>query len=137
MKTFKSHKDFQDYIIKEYRINVNENSKCYSRTHMHIKQRKLCKWNRANSIKSTFTLLHEVGHCENNNSKMRRCEEEYYATQWAIDKCKEFDIEIPSNIVTRYQRYIYNELARGLRRGGSNYPTKEELTLKGVMIRIG
>jgi hypothetical protein len=60
---------------------------------------------------------------------MRRCESEYYATVWAIDKCKEFKLEVPRYIIERYQRYIYDELERGLRRGGSNYPTKEDLCL--------
>ena len=81
------------------------------------------------SVRSTFTLLHEIGHCENNNSKMRRCEQEYYATQWALDKCRELGINVPDNIIKKYQSYIDMELARGLRRGGSNYPTKEEMTL--------
>lgn len=33
----------------------------------------------------------------------------------------------------KYQRYIFNELARGVRRGGSNYPSKEQLTLQYEM----
>lgn len=132
MKGFKTHKDFQDFIIKYYRIKVNEKSICYSRTHIHPRERLLCKWNRANSIKSTFTLLHEIGHCENNNSKMRRCEQEYYATQWAIDICNDYDIKIPQSIIDKYQKYVFRELDRGLRRGGIGYPSKEEMTFKGV-----
>ena len=61
---------------------------------------------------------------------MRRCEQEYYATQWALDICKEYGIKVPQNIIDRYQRYIYRELDRGLRRGGSYYPTREEMSLK-------
>ena len=88
------------------------------------------EWKQLNSITSLFTLLHEIGHCENNNSKMRRCEEEFYATQWALDKCKELKINVPDKIVEKYQRYVYRELERGLRRKGYGYPSKEEMTLK-------
>lgn len=81
------------------------------------------------SAKSTFTLLHEIGHCENNNSKMRRCEEEFYATQWALDRCKELKVPVDEKTIKDYQDYVYRELARGIRRGGVGYPTREEMTL--------
>jgi hypothetical protein len=125
----KTMKQLQDEIIKKYRMTIEENSTCRMRTHVHTKQRKICKWKQCNSVKSTFTLLHEIGHCENNNSKMRRCEQEYYATQWALDRCKEYNIDVPKNIIDRYQRYVYRELDRGQRRGGTNYPTKEQMKL--------
>ena len=130
MKEHVSYKQIQDNLIKKYRITINEKSTCYGRTHVHVKKRTICKWKQCNSIKSTFTLLHEIGHCENNNSKMRRCEEEYYATQWALDQCRELHIEVPDKIIQSYQRYVYRELDRGIRRGGFGYPTKEEMTLK-------
>jgi len=60
---------------------------------------------------------------------MRRCESEFYATQWALDKCKELKLNVPDNIIEDYQDYIFRELERGLRRGGANYPTREEMTL--------
>lgn len=119
----------QNDVIRKYKINIEENSKCRSRTHAHIKQRKVCKWNRANSIRSTFTLFHEIGHIITTKSTMRRCEEEYYATVWAIEELRKYNIETPQDIINRYQRYVYMELDRGLRRGGKNYPTKEELKL--------
>ena len=84
MKGFKNYNDFQSAMIERYGIIIENNSKCHSRTHVHVKEKRICKWKKANSIKSTFTLLHEIGHCENNNSKMRRCEQEYFATQWAL-----------------------------------------------------
>ncbi|MBR5227544.1 MAG: hypothetical protein IKV94_02795 [Clostridia bacterium] len=129
----KTNRQIQDDLIKQYKITIEPNSKCYGRTHVHIKKRTICKWKQTNSIVSTFTLLHEIGHCENNNSKMRRCEEEYNATQWALDKCVELNIDVPLKIIQKYQRYIYNELARGLRRNGSGYPSKEEMQLRYKM----
>jgi hypothetical protein len=123
----KSHKDIQEEIIKEYRMTIEQHSTCWSRTHVHVKERRICKWKQANSIKSTFTLLHEIGHCENNNSKMRRCEKEFYATQWALDKCKELKIKVPQSIIDSYQWYVDRELERGLRRGGNCYSTEMKL----------
>jgi hypothetical protein len=120
----------QNEVIKANRITIVENSKCYSRTHAHIKQRKVCKWKQCNSIASTFTLFHEIGHIVNNSGNMRRCEREYYATVWALEKFKDYGLVVPEDIVRDYQEYIYRELERGIRRGGSNYPSREELLLK-------
>nr|MBP3680391.1 hypothetical protein [Clostridia bacterium] len=130
MKGFKNYNDFQSAMIERYGIIIENNSKCHSRTHVHVKEKRICKWKKANSIKSTFTLLHEIGHCENNNSKMRRCEQEYFATQWALDKCKEFNINVPKEIIDRYQKYVYRELERGIRRGGTGYLSKNAMLLR-------
>ena len=127
--------EIQNEVIKKYRIDLCDGTKCkdgdWSRTHAHPKQRRVCKWKQSNSIVSTLTLFHEIGHIENNNSKMRRCEEEYYATVWAIDRLREYGILDKVSVKQKelYQDYIYNELARGIRRGGKGYPTKDELTL--------
>lgn len=123
-----TYKQIQEEVIKKYNIKINTNSTCWSRMHAHPKQRTICKWSPKNSIKATFELFHEIGHIENNNSKMRRCEQEYYATVWAIERCHEYNIEVPDNIKKLYQDYIDSELDRGLRRGGSDYP--KNLTLK-------
>lgn len=125
----KNLKEIQQDIIKEYRVTIDENSKCWSRTHVHVKQRRICKWHQKSSVASIFTLLHEIGHCENNNHFMRRCEQEFYATQWALDKCRELQIDVPDSIIQKYQKYVYMELERGLRRHGSGYPSREEMKL--------
>lgn len=119
-----THKEIQDDVIQRYRIDICDGTKCkddWHRTHAHIKIRRVCKWKQANSINSTFTLLHEVGHIENNTASMRRAEREYHATAWAIDRCKEYGLEIPAKIIEEYQRYIDMEIARGERRGGTGY----------------
>lgn len=128
----KTLKELQEEIIQEYRMTIDEHSRCRSRMHVHPRERRICKWHPKSSVLATFELLHEIGHCENNNSKMRRCEAEYYATEWALRKCNEYGVDVPQNIIDSYQRYIDRELARGLRRHGSNLPTKEELTLPGA-----
>lgn len=117
----------QNDAIEKYRITLDPESTCRMRTHAHVKERRICKWHPSNSIDSTFTLLHEIGHIETTKSRMRRCEEEYYATQWAIDRAKEYGLTIPDKIIDRYQRYIDRELARGQRRGGMYYDTDLKL----------
>ena len=120
----------QNRVIEEYKIDICYGDKCkndWHRTHAHVKLRRVCKWKQANSIQSTFTLFHEIGHIETTRSSMRRAEEEYYATVWAINKCKEYDLEIPAKVIKVYQDYIDREVERGKRRGGSNYG---DLTLR-------
>ena len=120
----KRYIEIQDKVIAEYRIDLCDGTKCkrdWSRTHAHVKKRRVCKWKRANSIQSTFTLLHEIGHIETTKSYMRRAESEYHATMWAIDKCKELGLDIPHSIIKDYQDYIDMEIDRGKRRGGSGY----------------
>lgn len=125
--------DIQNEVIKKYKIDICDGTKCKNdrhRTHAHTKIRRVCKWKQASSINSTFTLFHEIGHIVNNKGQLRRCEEEYFATVWAIEEMKSYELEIPEKIINDYQNYIYRELERGIRRGGSNYPTKEEMKLK-------
>lgn len=131
-----TYTEIQNEVIKRYRIDLCDGTKCkdgdWSRTHAHPKKRRVCKWKQANSIVSTFTLFHEIGHIENNSATMRRCEEEYYATVWAIAKMKQYGIvdKISAKTKNEYQEYILNERSRGIRRGGANYPTVERLTLE-------
>lgn len=120
-----NYKEIQNEVIKKYRIDLCDGTKCkdgdWSRTHAHPKQRRVCKWKQASSIASTFTLLHEIGHIENNQSWMRRAEQEYYATVWAIKECEKYGIEVPQKIIELYQRYIDMTADRGIRRGGAGY----------------
>lgn len=113
--------DIQNEVIKKYKITINEHSQCRGRMHAHVKQKTICKWKPANSMRCTFDLFHEIGHCETFHSRMRRAESEYYATMWAIERCKEYKLEIPKQIIDIYQRYIDMEIRRGERRGGTNY----------------
>lgn len=122
--------DIQNEIIKKYRIDICDGTKCendWSRTHAHIRERRVCKWKQTNSFASLFTLLHEVGHiCNNHYPNLRRAESEYYATVWALDRLKELGIRCPDKTLYEYQRYIEVERARGMRRGGKGY---DELSL--------
>ena len=117
----KTYKEIQEEVIAKYSVTINKESKCYGRTHAHVKERMVCKWKQAGSFESTFTLLHEVGHIMTTKSTMRRAEEEYYATVWAINRCQEYGLVIPEHTLHVYQRYILQEVARGKRRGGTGY----------------
>ena len=68
-----------------------------------------------------FDLFHEVGHIETTKLGMRRAEQEYYATCWAIDRYKEYQLAIPEEVLHIYQRYILYEIAKGKRGGGTGY----------------
>lgn len=113
--------DAQKDVVSKYNVDIDPDSHCQSRMHAHVKERRVCKYRPKNSAQATFDLFHEIGHIETTKSWMRRCEEEYYATVWAIERCKEYGIEIPMKTIKEYQEYIDDELARGKRRGGTDY----------------
>ena len=117
--------EIQNAVIKEYKVDICDGTKCkdgdWSRTHAHIRPRRVCKWKQANSIRSTFDLLHEIGHCMTTKGWMRRSESEYHATVWAIEKSKKLGLDIPERIIKLYQDYIDREINRGIRRGGIHY----------------
>lgn len=125
--------EIQEEIIKKYNITLCYGEHCkndWQRTHVHVKQKRICKWYPKNSIQSTFTLLHEIGHIMTHRSTYRRCEEEYFATVWALKVAREeYNLVIPDTIIEEYNDYIRMEHDRGVRRGG-NLPSIEKLTLK-------
>lgn len=121
--------EIQQEVINRYGIIINEHSTCRRRMHAHVKTRTICKWIPKSSLEATFDLFHEIGHIETTTSTMRRCESEYYATVWALERFKEYGLTLPAKRFKVYQDYIWRELDRGLRRHGQNMPSKEELTL--------
>ena len=54
-----------------------------------------------------FSLLHEIGHIKTNTKGMKRCEEEFYATMWAIKELKKLGLSISNKRQKEYQTYIY------------------------------
>lgn len=114
--------EIQNEVIARYNIIIVKNSTCWRRMHAHINERKICKWEQKASLKCTFELFHEIGHIETTKNGMRRAEEEYYATCWAIDRFKEYNLTLEPKTMMLFQWYILHELDRGLRRGGKGYP---------------
>lgn len=126
--------EIENELIKKYKILIIRNSTCRSRMHAHCDgSRRICKWEACNSLVNLFELAHEIGHIMTKTSKMRRCESEYFATVWAIQELAKYDLQVPENQMKAYQRYIYRELSRGLRRGGMNYPSKEDMDLSKAL----
>ena len=117
----KTLREIQNEVIRKYNVTIDEHSKCRGRMHAHIKSRKVCKWHPKSSLEATFDLCHEIGHIMTTKTWMKRAEEEYYATIWAIDRFKEYGLEVPEHVMFVYQRYILQEIARGMRRKGKGY----------------
>lgn len=53
-----------------------------------------------------FDLLHEVGHLETNTEGMTRQEEEYFATEWALQRMKLYDFRLPKARQRQFDDYI-------------------------------
>ena len=123
--------ELQRELVEQYDIELCDGSLCtndWHRTHAHPDRRRICKWEGKNSAQSTFTLMHEIGHVETFKRSMRRCESEYYATVWALECAREHGFTVPQPLIDRYQRYIFLEYGRGIRRGGK-LPDREKFLL--------
>lgn len=126
--------DIQQDAINRFDVTIREHSRCYARMHAHVRERVICKWHPKKSIQATFDLFHEIGHIETTKTSMRRCESEFEATVFAINLAEEYGLTIPEKIIKKYQSYIFDELDRGIRRGGRYYPKKEDMLLIGMTI---
>lgn len=80
--------------------------------------------------RQVFDLLHEIGHLKTNKKGMKRCEEEFYATQWAIKEMKKYDLELDLRNKSIFQNYIWKWRETSVKLKGKNIPNKEQLTLK-------
>ena len=76
-----------------------------------------------------FALLHEIGHVFTTTKIMKRCEQEYYATKWAIGEARKLNFNVPQEYIDVYQNYIWEYREKGIKHGAKNIPSKEELTL--------
>jgi len=79
---------------------------------------------------SLFDLLHEIGHIMTNKPGMKRCEEEFYATQWAIAEMKKYKYEISDKRKNVFQEYIWKWRDTAIKLKAKSVPSREELTLK-------
>lgn len=124
--------EIQQDLISKYHVTIDEHSSCRMRMHAHVSERKICKWKPKNSIRCTFDLFHEVGHIETSKQNMRKAEQEYYATCWAINRCKEYQLDIPEEVLHIYQRYILYEIAIDKSKGGADYPEMNIYKYAGI-----
>ena len=81
------------------------------------------------TYRSLFDLLHEIGHIKTNTNKMRRFEEEYYATVWAISKYKKYNIKLSSSDKRDFDKYIIKLAETCRKRKGKNIPNNNDLVL--------
>ena len=128
----KTLSEIQYNIINQYKSTIdfrvcsNEVAYCYvPEKIVYIYNRNLLY----PSVESLFDLLHEIGHIMTNTSKMKRCEEEYYATQWAMKEIKSYDLNLPEKRKQEFQDYIYKWRETGIKLNGKNMPDKKQLTL--------
>ena len=54
-----------------------------------------------------FSLLHEIGHIETYKDDMTLCQEEFEATQWALNNMKTYNLPIRRRELMYFQKYIY------------------------------
>lgn len=59
------------------------------------------------SQEDLLDFLHEIGHIITNRVGMKRCMEEYLATQWAIDHAKDFGVKVSKKRIAEFQNYIF------------------------------
>lgn len=81
------------------------------------------------SEEDLMDLLHEIGHIITNKPKMKRCTEEYLATQWAIDNAQKFGMKFTNKRIEEFQNYIFKWRETSIKHNAKNVPTKKQLTL--------
>ena len=55
-----------------------------------------------------FALLHEIGHCEIFDGRYKQSTSEFLATQWAINNCKTYNVQLSEEQQNEWQEYIYS-----------------------------
>ena len=78
---------------------------------------------------SLFAFLHEIGHIMTNTPEMKRCTQEYLATQWALDEAKRIGFNVPKSYIKTYQDYIWGWRNRAIKLKAKVVPAEDELRL--------
>ena len=107
-------------------VSDDEEAYCYIQSKIIVLPRKTFLNPEAWEI---FAFLHEIGHIMTNTNKMKRCTQEYLATQWAISESKKMGFKVPKSFIKTYQNYIWKWRETSIKHRGKNVPTREELTL--------
>ena len=114
---------------KEYSFNFED---C-NVPHCHLKEKEIhfpIKRFVTPKERDVFDMLHEIGHLKTNKKGMKRCEEEYYATEWAIKEMKKYKFDLNQRDKRIFQNYIWQWRETGLKLKGKNMPSEKQLTLK-------
>lgn len=87
---------------------------------------RIIKWIEAPAPRTAISLcifLHEVGHhVIGFDVYKRRCEEEYYAWQWAIDQMRVLGVEPDARTLCRFQLSMEYAVGKAMRRGIKSLP---------------
>ena len=78
---------------------------------------------------SLFAFLHEIGHVLTNTEKMKRCYQDFLATEWALKEAKRIGFDVPKEYIDIYQEYIWKWRSTGIKLKGKNMPSKQSLLL--------
>lgn len=81
-------------------------------------------------VRIIFDLLHEIGHLETNTKGMKRFEEEYYATEWAIAESKKIGINLSDKDKNSFQNYIWKWMDTARKLKAKNIPDNSCFILK-------
>lgn len=129
LELFKIQNDLYEKYKEKYKIGFTTEKRAYC----YIKSKEiflsLNDWLNP-TPRSIFDFLHEIGHLETNTNKMKRCEEEYYATQWAVVEFKNLKLSLCKKDKELFQNYIYMYRNIAIKRKAKNIPTLTHLTLK-------
>ena len=122
----------QNELFKKYKNEIEFRFTNESAPYCHVPEKiiYLCLDKYFNpTVNSVFDMMHEIGHIKTNLPGMKRCEEEYHATVWAIKEAKKYKLEIPQKRKDVYQNYIWYWRERGIKSRAKVIPSKEDLIL--------
>lgn len=92
---------------KKYMFILNDDKQSFAFSKNGIIVLHLDKWRKPNAF-FIFSVLHEIGHCETYQDGQNNVTKEYLATQWAIDHCKEWNVNLSKQDQNDWQEYIYS-----------------------------
>ena len=84
--------------------------------HNGDRNRRVRNWRQENTLKSTFILLHEIGHLYGRYEY--KVEDEYKATEWALRWCRELHLIPDRDMITSKQisiNRVYDKYAEKFR----------------------
>ena len=107
---------YKNEIFLEFN-NTDDDFGSYIEEHLIVLPKR--KWSKPDAW-FIFAFLHEIGHIKTNTINMKRYEQEYLATQWAIDESKDIGFNYPKSVLYVYQEYIWKWRDTSIKHRGKN-----------------
>ncbi len=117
-----------DLIKSQYGVRINRWRKNMTGCAWQVRYQngRVIRWIESPYPKSPISLaifLHEVGHhVIGFESYKRRCEEEFYAWNWAIDKMRSLGVEPDLRVTQRFELSMCYAVGKAMRRGIKELP---------------